>query len=636
MGLGKPGAFPGEVAITKADYTKWFEWIGEMNANTIRVYTVQGPEFYQAFYNYNMTHDEPLYLLQGVWYDEGIMEETFDVLDDRNVERVYKDIRNLINIFHGNATIKEETGYASGNYRWDISEYVMGWVLGIETDAQMIEATNLNHPDTTSYDGTYFYTTGASAVEVFWAMMADYATTYEMERYNMQRPISYSNWLTTDILEHPDEPFEKEDKYSLDEQKVQPKEGFEAGVFATYHIYPYYPDFMYCDEEYTSYVDEDGEVNTYKAYLEDLKAAYDIPIIVGEFGVPASRGKTHENPFSNYNQGNMEEAEQSEAICSMYDDIVETDYAGALVFSWQDEWFKRTWNTMDYNNANRRAYWSDVQTSEQHYGILEFVPSKPGLQSVIDGDSKEWTQNNIIASNDDVILSARTDAAYLYLMVESEEYDFDKDELIIPMDITPNSGSTKYAEYDLEMEADFVIHINGKNDSRVLVQSYYDLYSYDYVEYDEDIRTDEEALSKNSTIFNPIYYLIERTLLLPSSERVMPLVKHETGKLMYGTTDEESEDYNSLADFCYKDGVLEIRIPWAMIGFRDPSQKEIQHDFREAGEHGGMTITGITLGVYGMDEAVEAVEYTWNNWNLTAYNERLRQVYYDLQKKFAK
>ncbi len=634
LGLGKPGYFPGEIAITKEEYERWFEMIGEMNSNTIRVYTVQAPEFYEAFYEYNKTHDKPLYLLHGIWYDEAILEQSFDVFDEGVLDAIYRDIKNLTDIFHGDAVIEKTTGHAGGEYKWDISPYVMGWVLGIETDAKMIEVANENNPEKTSYDGTYFWTENASAVEVLWTMMADYATTYEMENYGMQRPISFSNWLTTDILTHPDEPFEKEDAYELNEQKLKCKEKFEAGVFATYHIYPYYPDFLYLQEEYTSYVDEDGKVNTYKAYLEDLKAAYDIPVLVGEFGVPASRGKTHENPFSHFDQGNMEESGQSEAILSMLNDIVDTGYAGALIFTWQDEWFKRTWNTMDYSNPNRRAYWCDVQTSEQHYGIMEFVPSTSGLPIVIDGDKWEWTKDYEIASNDSVSLSARTDAAYLYLMVEAKDMNFAEDELIIPMDVTPDSGSRKYEQYNLSWPADFVIKIDGENDSRVLVQSYYDIYSYDYAKYDADIRVDDEVLQKDSAVFNPIYLLLEKELTLPESGRIIPLVKFETGKLTYGTTDEDSEDYNSLTDFCYQNGVLEIRIPWALIGFRDPSQKEIQHDFRAAEYHGGNYVDGLTLGVYGTEEEITFAHFTWDNWDMTNYTERLRKVYYDLQERF--
>ncbi|MRH43354.1 hypothetical protein GH741_11760 [Aquibacillus halophilus] len=47
IGMAKPGHFPGEVAITEEEYYRWFKLIGEMNANTIRVYTIHPPGFYR-------------------------------------------------------------------------------------------------------------------------------------------------------------------------------------------------------------------------------------------------------------------------------------------------------------------------------------------------------------------------------------------------------------------------------------------------------------------------------------------------------------------------------------------------------------------------------------------------------------
>ena len=48
MGVAKPGAFPGEHAITKAEYLRWFQNISDMNADVIRVYTTQNPDFYDG------------------------------------------------------------------------------------------------------------------------------------------------------------------------------------------------------------------------------------------------------------------------------------------------------------------------------------------------------------------------------------------------------------------------------------------------------------------------------------------------------------------------------------------------------------------------------------------------------------
>ena len=52
LGAGLPGHYATEFAISKETYKKWFKQIQEMGANTIRVYTILGDEFYNAIYEY--------------------------------------------------------------------------------------------------------------------------------------------------------------------------------------------------------------------------------------------------------------------------------------------------------------------------------------------------------------------------------------------------------------------------------------------------------------------------------------------------------------------------------------------------------------------------------------------------------
>ena len=66
------------------------------------------------------------------------------------------------------------------------------------------------------------------------------------------------------------------------------------------------------------------------------------------------------------------------------------------MFVWEDEWFKRTWNTMDYTNSDYRAYWNDVQTSEQHFGLAEYISTECDLIPVLDGELDEWSKKDII------------------------------------------------------------------------------------------------------------------------------------------------------------------------------------------------------------------------------------------------
>ena len=57
-------------------------------------------------------------------------------------------------------------------------------------------------------------------------------------------PIAFVNWPTTDPLRHPDEPQRTEDAVGLDANHVRSTSAWPGGTFASYHAYPYYPDFQ--------------------------------------------------------------------------------------------------------------------------------------------------------------------------------------------------------------------------------------------------------------------------------------------------------------------------------------------------------------------------------------------------------
>ncbi|MCM1039171.1 MAG: family 2 glycosyl transferase [Ruminococcus sp.] len=633
LGLGKPGHFPGETAITKEEYARWLEQISEMNANCIRVYTVQPPAFYEAFYEYNENADEPLYLFHGTWYDETRLTETADAFDEELQNYLYKDMEDIVDLIHGNCRIAEHPGKASGLYQYDISPYVIGWILGIESDADFVTVTDENNPQITSYEGTYLCAENLEPFEVFWAQTGDYILSYEMDKYGMQRPLSYSNWPTADILEHPSETMAEEYSVDLNVENLEPTEAFQCGLFASYHIYPYYPNFLYTELEYSNYRDEDGNINTYKAYLEDMIQIHDMPVLVAEFGIPVSRGVTHANIYTGFNQGNKTEKEQGEMLASMMEDIYDTGYAGGLVFTWQDEWFKRTWNTEEYTDPNRRAYWYDVMTCEQHFGLLDFIPEG---SVILDGRADEWSADDIFLETEDTVLSVKYDCAYLYLMIQKENADYDEEKIWIPFDITPNSGSMVYEGLRFDKPVDFVMVLDGQENSQLLVQSYYDRYQYEYDKYDKEIQTTSEMKQPDNTLFQPIYFLMERELVLQDRIEVIPLQKFAAGKLVFGTNDFDTEEYNSLADFYYEGDILEVRIPWLMLNFRDPSSKEIEDDFWKHRYFSGINIEEISIGL-STEEAgsVKMEEYQWENWDYYPYSERLRKGYYVLQEQFA-
>lgn len=639
LGVGKPGYFPGEHAITKEEYLRWFQYIGEMNANTIRVYTILKPEFYEALYEYNRNTSDTLYLMHGIWVNEEDISNYENAYDSNINDKVNTEIKNIIDVIHGKANIEEKSGHAGGIYTRDVSKYISAWILGIEWDPNLVIKTNEKNQDKPSFIGEYLYSKDASPFEVWLAKIGDYSIKYETEKYKMQRPLSFTNWVTTDMLSHSNEPSDKEDIVSVNPEHIKESELFEPGLFAAYHIYPYYPDFMNYQKEYIDFKDENGKINTYRAYLKDLIKEHTMPVLVAEFGIPASRGLAHENIHMGLNQGHIDEKTQGEMDIFMLKNIYEEGYAGGLVFTWQDEWFKRTWNTMDFDIPDRRPYWSNTQTNEQQFGLLAFDPGEVESTCYVDSEVEEWIDLKAIVSNEKGELYVKSDEKYVYFMVYVKNYNIDKDKIIIPIDSKEGQGNTYASDFGLKFltPADFLIIIDGKNNSRILVDSYYDSFYYMYSKL-KMIEKVTEYESKNNSIFNPMYLALNKELYIPIEKVKIPFSKFETGKLLYGNSNPRSQTFDSLSDFFNNGDYLEIRIPWQLINIMDPSSKMAMDDLYIDGIK-PTSIEGIKLSlIVQKDEKIyenkEVGYYSWDKWEQPTYHERLKPSYDILKNAF--
>ena len=645
MGAAKPGHFPGELAITKEEYLRWFQYIGDMNADVIRVYTTLKPDFYDALYEYNQQAKKPLYLLQGVWINEDDIAKLNDAYADNGKIKndLVKDAKDLVDIFHGNATLPAKPGFASGEYKNDVSPYVIGWILGIESDPNFVKVTDSNNPDRNNYSGRFLYTKGASPYEAFLCEAGDQVLNYEASKYHMTRPLSFTNWLTTDMIRHPNEPYEQEDMAIVNTEHIKAKANCKGGLFASYHIYPYYPEFLNYQQDYIAFKDQQGKINTYKAYLRDLFKQHTVPVLVAEFGVPASRGMTHIANYSGYNQGNHDEKEQGKINASLMQDIYDEGYCGALVFTWQDEWFKRTWNTMDLDLPDQRPFWSNAQTCEQEFGLLAFDPGPEQSICYVDGDTSDWSEEAPIYTSDRARLYAKADEKYVYMMIRTRDFDFNKDALYIPIDTISGQGNTEDKTNHLAFgrPADFLIQINNKNDSRIFVDVYYDSFYYLYAEKLNMIAKDPAYLKKDTGMFNPLYLCLSREIYLPQDKKPVPFMKYETGVLKMGDANPAHQNYNSLADFSYKDGNIEIRIPWQLLNVMDPSTKAIMGDLYKNKGIEAETIRGFYLGAGIVksgeisDEKIAMRYFSWKGWGMPTYHERLKTSYYVLKDAFA-
>ncbi|WP_456277685.1 hypothetical protein [Bacillus sp. AK128] len=659
IGMGKPGTFPGEAGISKQEYARWFEQIGEMNANSIRVYTIHPPGFYEALYEYNQTADERIYLFHGVWLNEEVFYETMDAFSEENVEEFKAEILRIVDLLHGNANLPEQPGHASGVYHYDVSPYVLGLMLGVEWDPEVVLETNNKHAGMEDFKGDYIYTENANPFEIWLAEMLEFTIAYETETYNWQNTMSFTNWVTTDLLDHPIEPHPKEDMVTVDPNNIYHTEQLKTGLFASYHIYPYYPEFLNLEEEYVNYIDHRGEKNNYAGYLNDMKKVHRMPLVVAEFGIPASRGITHRSVYGQ-DQGHQSETEQGMNLVKLFEDIVQEDLAGGMVFVWQDEWFKRTWNTMDYDNPNRRPFWSNIQTSEQNFGLLSFDPGEEGFKIKVDGQLEDWTESSEVLYQDETgaIQQIRMDhdERYLYLRLDYKEpINWNEDNSYVLFNTILNQGQSTIPETDVNVSGiDFVLQLTGEETSRVLVDSYYDPFYFDYAYVRDMIPEVPNVDQKNNGVFFPIRLALNKEFIIKredGTETVSPFDLAETGKLQFGNGNPQAGDYNSLTDFAIsKDRKsIEVRLPWMVLNFKDPSQHEVIGDLYAPNAEGipDAFIEGIKVGVVHSNDGKVAQTfpaaltdesayslYQWEEWNLPSYQERLKTSYFILQDAF--
>jgi len=215
LGATTPGHHPGELAPTRADYDRWLDGIRRIGARVVRVYTILRPDFYDALAAHNAKHpDAPLHFIQGVWIPEEELLAAQDAYAPDVTEGFDAEIADAVAVVHGDADLPERPGHASGRYRSNVARWLLAWSPGIEWDPYAVAATDRKHQGVQPDRGHYLTATAdASPMESWIAARLDHLAALEAAR-GWSRPVTFTNWLTTDPLHHPAEPLAQEDMVS--------------------------------------------------------------------------------------------------------------------------------------------------------------------------------------------------------------------------------------------------------------------------------------------------------------------------------------------------------------------------------------------------------------------------------------
>jgi hypothetical protein len=584
-----PGYEQNKSSVSYDRVMTWLSYIADTGANTIEVPYIQPSEFYHALYDYNLGNENPLYVLHGVPIDADIALRYYDAYENALVRNLRSDLAATVDVIHGDALLTDNSRHHSGIYIYDISHYVLGYVLGENTGSEIIILTNEAYPDIKSFDGRFYSINSAGAFDCFVTECMDYIIGYEADKYQTIRLCSYLSSPETDPLEHRNET-------NISKGAVVNISGIElknpalSNIFAAYSAHPNTPNFT--DYDYTDepLLNTGAEDTSYAIYIKNLTDFYELPLLITDTGIPSSRGISQIDLDDGYNRGGYNEEEQGEKLTALLRDIDKSGCAGVILNSFADNWaLSSTSNTAEYADIDGTAYWQDIESSDEAFGILEFIPLGRDNEIVctVDGLPDEWTKKKPLFSNDNMSLYADSDSKYLYIaVISADEIDLENDDIIISLDTAPGMGgdmlSLPYrngAELALPHKADFVFNIVDEKNSYAAVHERSDIfeYRYSYYSYVLDYKYEKPDLHQNN--FNNIYLMNRYNILLYDSGEISPPIYYETGRLTFGNADPYSADYNSLADFCVNENLLELRIPWLMINVSDPVNKKRIGDF---------------------------------------------------------
>jgi tetratricopeptide (TPR) repeat protein len=668
LGMALPGRFPTQFPEDEATYRQWLSTMADLGANTVRLYTLPPPAFYRALVAHNA---EPgarrLWLIQGVWTG---LPPRHDFSDPGFVDEFRAEIARVIDAVHGDLLLAPRPGHVSGRYDTDASAHLLAMVIGREWEPFAVVDHNALYPGETAWEGRWLRVRDARAMECWVARMCDFAVDYEARRHGVIHPVTFANWPTLDPLHHPTESTRAEedawrdrygiarpdrlreaawedDRVTLDATRIEPTDAMRVGFFASYHIYPNYPDFLNLQASYASGRDAEGP-SRYAAYLEELEAYHgDQPVLVAEFGISTSRGIAHVQPHG-WHHGGLDEREQGRLVGRMMHSIRDAGYAGAIVFEFLDEWFKGTWSVAPLESpAERRRMWFNAESPEQSYGVLAARPGDGRIR--VDGDASDWEGIEPLAvapreagpalgRADLKELRVTSDEGYLYLLLRTgsgrdgrrigenlayrlslDTYDPRRGARRLPAPGATRVGSG----------TEFLVELGGPERSTVRVVAPYEPFR------DPDAGPPTSPLGGRPR-FAPLMFETNRERFARDGTR-HPAERIDRGRLRWGSLDPASPAFDTRTDVAAAPSgdTIELRLPWGLLNVADPSTRRVLHG---ASPEGTVETPGVRVYAFAVDPSKPgkrpldrlpwngeaAPLYSWDRWEQPEYRLELK------------
>ena len=243
---------------------------------------------------------------------------------------------------------------------------------------------------------------------------------------------------------------------------------------------------------------------------------------------------------------------------------------------------------------------------------------------------------------------AQHDEGFLYLFIETKgKVDFTKAHYLIGLDTCSSENGGFMFPLNTHLMAPvglkFLVHLAGKDRSRILVCKDYDKYlNGERKEIRPRVSDQGEwVIMQNKTNMRRIS---------KDGKSFFPSRVYSMSNLRFGSLDPNHPHYDSLADFYFTNNLIEIRLPWSLIQFTDPSSKRVlwmdkDHQVKKTDginllvisyypEEGQLFARKTGQKINISDSFPERLrlenikKYTWEEWHTPIYHTYLKASYY--------
>lgn len=627
-----PGFYPDDMVPNEEHYMDWFLEMKRMHVDVLRVYTLLSPHFYEALSEFNAGRSDPLYILQGIqpleWYqryetgnvasNDAVVEQPINLYDPLTQFLVKEEIEQTVKAIHGDLIFSRHEKADTQKYTVDVSSYVLGWLFGApwhNLPLELVHDSNdltTNHNDVAQSDmqvGEYIFANEqATQLELWIAQMLDHLAQVDMH-YGWQHPIAFRNHLSTAPIEQ-----DPNQTWQIDANHLKTTDAWKAGYFVSYSILQT-PD----SKETTLYANV-GQLVQHHSPL---------PVLISDFGFSSSPDMISGATAS------ISEHLQSNQLVRQYEKLQQTGVSGTIIYEWLDSWHPFDPRTAHIELPDRRAKWDNPWRVSSHYGLISLeTVTQDNVQMNMDGDLEDWNRlsNAYHQETEQLTMEVTHDAAYVYIKLaalQNEEpvFSVDKDvhnTLWISFD-TIDGGAQYWSEWDkLDLSdhpAEFILDFD-EDVARILVNQAYDQHRWQNVDQ----------------------WPLDLTLLKDdeSGTFVPWMLKNETGDLVevgrlqrFSDAEATSQSQEMYADWALGNGILELRIPWMLLGYMDPSSKQVWAYPSEPQHFSPVSSSALTISVHHASGASITVPYVWDDWEKPMYKERVKDAYIQLQELFA-